>query len=42
MTDPLEQAKAYQNMGMAFRAVGDAAEAAECFRKSAQLRQSAK
>jgi hypothetical protein len=38
MTDPLEQAKAYQNMGMAYRAVGDTTEAAECFRKAARLR----
>lgn len=42
MTDPLEQAKAYQNMGMAYRAIGDTNQAAECLRRAGQLRQAAK
>lgn len=42
INDPLEQAKAYQNMGLAYRAVGDSTEAAECLHTAAQLRQSAK
>jgi tetratricopeptide (TPR) repeat protein len=42
LTDPLEQAKAFQNMGIAYRSLGDATKAAECFRKAIQLRQNAK
>jgi hypothetical protein len=42
MSDPLEQAKAYQNMAVAYRTLGDSTKSAECFRKSVQLRQNAK
>ena len=38
MSDPLERAKAYQNMGIAYRNLGDTTKAAECFRKSEKLR----
>jgi protein O-mannosyl-transferase len=41
MPEPLEQSKAYQNMGLAYRSMGEAGEAAECFRKAAKLRDSA-
>lgn len=39
MDDPLEQSKVYQNMGTAYRDMGNSFQANECFRKSAQLRQ---
>jgi protein O-mannosyl-transferase len=38
MSDPLERAKAYQNMGIAYRALGDNDRADECSRKAAKLR----
>jgi protein O-mannosyl-transferase len=38
MDDPLEKAKAYQNMGVAYRDLGDQQEAGECFNKAAALR----
>ncbi len=38
MDDPLEQAKAYQNLAVAYRDLGDRAEYEECLRKSARLR----
>ncbi len=36
--DPLEQAKAYQNLAVAYRDLGDTANAAECLRRAARLR----
>jgi tetratricopeptide (TPR) repeat protein len=41
MDDPLEQAKGYQNMGVAYRDMGDHDRAMECFRKSVELREAA-
>jgi hypothetical protein len=41
MDDPLEQAKGYQNMGVAYRDMGDHDQAMECFRKSVELREAA-
>ncbi len=38
MDDPLEQAKAYQNMGLAYRDLGDQQKAGECFNKAEMLR----
>ena len=38
MDDPLEQAKAYQNMAVAYRDLGDQLKAGECFNKAAALR----
>jgi Tfp pilus assembly protein PilF len=42
MNDPLEQAKAYQNIAIAYRALGDTTQAAEFFQQAAQLRHKAK
>jgi len=42
LTDPLEQAKAYQNMALAYRAMGDSAKATECFRRAEKLREIAR
>ncbi len=38
MSDPLERAKAYQNMAIAYRALGDTVHADDCLRKAAKLR----
>ena len=38
MDDPLERAKAYQNMAIAYHSLGDAINAEECQRKAAKLR----
>jgi hypothetical protein len=42
LTDPLERAKAYQNMALAYRAMGDSAKATECFRRAEKLREIAR
>lgn len=42
INDPLERAKAYQNIGIAYRALGDTTQAVEFFHLAAQLRQRAK
>jgi tetratricopeptide (TPR) repeat protein len=36
--DPLERAKVFQNMSVAYRDIGDDAQAAECLRKMVKLR----
>lgn len=41
MDDPLERAKAYQNMAIAYRALGDGVHADECQNKAAKLRSAA-
>jgi hypothetical protein len=41
MDDPLEQAKVYQNMAVAYRDLGDHAQFAECARMMVKLRHSA-
>ena len=42
MDDPLEQAKALQNLAVAYRDLGDHQQAVDCLRKSAELRKVAK
>jgi tetratricopeptide (TPR) repeat protein len=41
MDDPLEQAKLYQNMALAYRELGNQEQFAECMQKSAALRRAA-
>ena len=36
--DPLEQAKAYQNLAVAYRDMGDTTNSVECLRRAARLR----
>jgi len=38
MTEPLEQAKAYQNLAAAYRDLGDTANSVECLRRAQRLR----
>ena len=38
MDDPLEQAKAYQNLAVAYRDLGDIPQSVECLRRAARLR----
>jgi len=41
MDDPLEQAKLYQNMALAYRDLGNQEQFLECVRKSVALRRAA-
>jgi tetratricopeptide (TPR) repeat protein len=41
MDDPLEQAKLYQNMGVAYRDIGDHEQFEQCIQKSFALRRAA-
>ena len=38
MSDPFERAKAYQNIGFSYSAMGNSFEASQYFRKAAKLR----
>lgn len=42
MDDPLEQAKALQNLAVAYRDLGDHQQAVDCLRRAAELRKAAK